>query len=867
MSEWSSVVLEVELTPGAWTDITEFVDYDSAPVVVRQGRPTEFDDPGPGTFTFTLRNDDGRFMPGNLGSTLYPLWGKGKRVRWKVGKGGTTYTRFVGWITALQPSYPGTSTVDAIVAVTATDALGKLAQRKMLSNFTEAVLWTARNDGVRCDVYEASGTTSGLSAYLTNYSTDPSAGSPNAVFSVTDGALSFSSSNDLAAGGIVSAGSSQTAKTIPRFQANPLQIKLHVRGPGDLVPVGSVQVVASLLAGGGAPVAHLAVDVSGSNNAVYLRNADNTSTIAPLSILPFDNWAIVSALANAGTPSLSDWAVIFTDGSIATSTGVSFDVRTVGAICLPADRTPSVRASWGGIAAWGSRTLVSWRDSFVAAANGDISSRVTQLARAVDQLPVSISQVGTLTTGAATGKWSGRPALEVLQEIVRTGSGIAWARSRDSVVYAIGADQLYPASPVATIDTDADCSGTPRLVDGSEAVPTRVEIDWPGGVASVVDAAAEAAGESRSRRLTTVAPDVATAADVGIELFGRSVATDVRISQVTVDLLAGGTDHTAALFSEATDLGGLFPTQRVRLTVPASHFGTSTTDVFVQGWTETYSPSQATVTLDTTPVPDGRLLRDLVVTSGSTVVVSPSGSFTPDDVGSVITGAGIPEGTTIESVTSPTEAVISAPATQTGTTWGSVSVKMIAVDWWGGADGAAWSPRWVPGVTSTGGSATVQGGRGRLAAGSVANNGVVRRISGVTFTDGEIVVSLLFSAGGTAFVHYRADTTTASNNNYYVSLRSVRMFLGKTVGGTTTQLGTWEPATFTPGLLYRMRIRAVGSRHLVRLWQASQPEPSGWNIDATDATFAAGAIGLKGGNGATTGQYAEFDDLAVTKEG
>ena len=55
-------------------------------------------------------------------------------------------------------------------------------------------------------------------------------------------------------------------------------------------------------------------------------------------------------------------------------------------------------------------------------------------------------------------------------------------------------------------------------------------------------------------------------------------------------------------------------------------------------------------------------------TSGSRTVTSASGAFTTADVGSSISGTGIPTGTTIVTVNSPTSVTISADATGTGTT-------------------------------------------------------------------------------------------------------------------------------------------------------------------------------------------------------
>lgn len=64
---------------------------------------------------------------------------------------------------------------------------------------------------------------------------------------------------------------------------------------------------------------------------------------------------------------------------------------------------------------------------------------------------------------------------------------------------------------------------------------------------------------------------------------------------------------------------------------------------------------------------DYRTVTDGVTTSGSTAISSATAAFSSDDVGKPISGAGIPSGATIASVTSGTAAVLSANATVTAT--------------------------------------------------------------------------------------------------------------------------------------------------------------------------------------------------------
>jgi hypothetical protein len=65
--------------------------------------------------------------------------------------------------------------------------------------------------------------------------------------------------------------------------------------------------------------------------------------------------------------------------------------------------------------------------------------------------------------------------------------------------------------------------------------------------------------------------------------------------------------------------------------------------------------------------PASRSVADGATTSGGTGLTSATAAFTSADVGAVVSGTGIPAGTTIASVTNGTTAVMSANASATGT--------------------------------------------------------------------------------------------------------------------------------------------------------------------------------------------------------
>jgi len=74
---------------------------------------------------------------------------------------------------------------------------------------------------------------------------------------------------------------------------------------------------------------------------------------------------------------------------------------------------------------------------------------------------------------------------------------------------------------------------------------------------------------------------------------------------------------------------------------------------------------------------------------------------------------------------------------------------------------------------------------------------------------------------------------------------------------TETILGQ-APFTFVPGTDYNIKARLEGSEIQARIWEASGTEPTSWNVEVTDNSYASGKIGIN-----TLTDLAVFDDVAV----
>lgn len=86
--------------------------------------------------------------------------------------------------------------------------------------------------------------------------------------------------------------------------------------------------------------------------------------------------------------------------------------------------------------------------------------------------------------------------------------------------------------------------------------------------------------------------------------------------------------------------------------------------------------------------------------------------------------------------------------------------------------------------------------------------------------------------------HARVDFPTSA---------AIGLSLRKRVANVETQLGAYTPGlTHVAGTFYRLRVQAKGTALKAKIWLASDPEPSLWGIEVTDASLsAAGSVGTR----------------------
>ena len=112
-------------TGGAYVDVTSYVEFGEG-LTYTYGRPDQFSDPTPGTFTFTLNNSDGRFTPGNTASPLVTKVTEGMGVAWLLG------TRLVH-ASILSVSIPSDEATWNQIVVTCDDMLGDAGRHQLTS--------------------------------------------------------------------------------------------------------------------------------------------------------------------------------------------------------------------------------------------------------------------------------------------------------------------------------------------------------------------------------------------------------------------------------------------------------------------------------------------------------------------------------------------------------------------------------------------------------------------------------------------------------------------------------------------------------------------------------------------------------------
>lgn len=185
------------------------------------------------------------------------------------------------------------------------------------------------------------------------------------------------------------------------------------------------------------------------------------------------------------------------------------------------------------------------------------------------------------------------------------------------------------------------------------------------------------------------------------------------------------------------------------------------------------------------------------------------------------------------------------------------------------------------GTASDGHTYTLTGGVGASERSVASNRGVVtvsasqtlhrQQTVAETVVDGDVRCQMAVSATATggslnACILLR---WTSSTDHYRCRVEfltggtiSVSVTAGASIIGSNAATGL----SYTPGAVFEVRARIVGSRIRMRVWPVGTVEPSVWHIDRTDGTYTSGQVGMSahGGTGnSNVGVEYRFDAFAV----
>lgn len=574
--------IEIEFTAGVWTDVT--TDVRMAPgIPMPRGRADEFGTVQAGTCTITLENIPdpttgiAKYTPDNPLSAYYPNIVEGKRLRVTLTHSAINYVRFLGYVTAWTPTFPGELNF-ASVTVSAVDMLGEYANQTLRSDYLESI--AGDNPTLGFDAFMF-GDPSG-SKTARNYG----AGNVATVFAPHGTAATFESDASLNLEGVMV--TSGIAAATPAATKGPVL----VGSTGSLFPVAIqfwVKTTAANASGGfyvlmqGAfDPAQWIVSLAGTDmhsdffGSVVIGTASlNDGLWHKLAVLFFGGvWNCYEDGVFLGTAPLS--------GSASAGAwqfgGLVSGITT--ADCLPA-------ASFAGLAFGYDSAIDQYEqpsDTLQAQA------RFTELASR-SPLTGSTTVTGSANPDVLRTNTVGVTLASALQELATTTGGFIWCDPTGTPTYLTSdASRSKTVAATITLESDDDATGGFVWKRAVDSIPAGVTASSPLG--SVF------AGSINGRQtsVTTCAASLAAALSAATALL--TVSAKLRIATLTVDLSTAQTDLYAALM--ALKLGG-----RLRIgNLPSGAFGYTYRDVYVQGWTETLTDTAYTFDFDCTPADD-----------------------------------------------------------------------------------------------------------------------------------------------------------------------------------------------------------------------------------------------------------------------
>jgi hypothetical protein len=569
---------------GVWTDVTADVEFAYAPPPqIHFGRTSPFAQPGPGSMTFTLRNELGRYTSQRQvladGVTPHPYWPNvvpRKRVRYSFTIAGTQYDKFIGSVKGWPPAMlSGVRPYVTITATTRDDQLSRVTLKSpILQEMTQdsaLVVWPLTDD-----VGSVSAASQPSAAY-------PMLKAPTATGVGTFGDVGpgFGDGTGLT----VTTGQSLWATLPPAsFAGFTLEVYVNVAA----LPTGTVTLI-----GSGAFGNNVFLDATGSVNGWS----------SPLSL---NNWHHVAL-----TGTSAGVADLYVDGALVHHYTVGTGPTDVADHVMIGDWGNTALSALNmhiGYAAIYSVTQVSAAriGGHAQAVNGYAGDTTAQrVARYLGFGGVStgyILDAGQTTVG--TYPQAGKSVTQACQDMAVTeGGGAAfWVRPAGAIRFT---NRRYrdATTPVLILDALVDLDATvydpaydeTTLVNSSTA--NRSAESGTLSTQTVTDPVSVAAfGLTDDGGVTTYTQSDPDALNLAQSHVAGNAQPAFRLDQVAANLHASTTSRYAAL--AAVEIGS-----RMRVVnLPPGAAPMSTLDLFVEGWTEYPHPNAYRVVFDTSPV-------------------------------------------------------------------------------------------------------------------------------------------------------------------------------------------------------------------------------------------------------------------------
>jgi hypothetical protein len=132
-----------------WTDVSADVSGTDG-LSIGYGRTDQQPSADPNQLTLTLKNNTGKFTPGNASSPYYPNVKKGKPIRVSVTYA-ASFVRFTGYVNEWPVVWPDGSDRASQVTITAVSRRARLGQTAPLTSAIRAAYLATLSDGVLAD--------------------------------------------------------------------------------------------------------------------------------------------------------------------------------------------------------------------------------------------------------------------------------------------------------------------------------------------------------------------------------------------------------------------------------------------------------------------------------------------------------------------------------------------------------------------------------------------------------------------------------------------------------------------------------------------------------------------------------------------